>query len=134
MIAGKLFGFPVEEELFETVIDILKNEYGLVDGKFESLTGDFRVLVWEDENKIGRYRVHCYRNYDWTIPQDGKRRDVFNFHYWLNESKFDRELFSKNPMGESLQRILGLSENRYDTNHMFLELTVDEIEKGILDA
>ena len=52
MIASKLFGFLVEEGLFETVIDILKNEYGLVDGKLESSTGNYRVLVWEDENGV----------------------------------------------------------------------------------
>jgi hypothetical protein len=134
MIAGKLFGFPVEEGLFETVIDILKNEYSLVDGKLESSTGDYRVLVWEDENGIGRYRVHCYVNMDWKIPDDGKRRDVFIFHYWLNEARFDREVFSRDPMREPLQRILELSENRYDTDHMFLETTVDELEKSILGA
>lgn len=131
MIAGKLFGFPVEEGLFERVIDILKNEYGLVAGKLESPTGDYRVLVWEDEKGIGRYRVHCYGNNDWEIPRDGRRYDVFNFHYFLNKERFDRKILLRDPMREPLQRILSLSENRYETRHMSRETSVGELERHI---
>jgi len=52
MIICKLFGFPVEEGLFEVVVDILKNEYGLVKGRLASDTENYRVLVWEDEKGI----------------------------------------------------------------------------------
>ena len=133
MIASKLFGFPVEDGLFETVIAILKKEYGLVYDRLEFSTGDYQVLVYEDEQGIGRYRVHCYGNNDWKILRDGKRRDFFYFHYWLNQERFDREVFSRDPMKEPLQRVLALSENRYDTDHLFLETTVDDIEKIILE-
>jgi hypothetical protein len=58
------------------------------------------------------------------------------FFLWLaiNDARFDREVFSRDPMREPLQEILGLSEHRYETDHMFLEATVDELEKSILGA
>ena len=132
MIVGKLFGFPVEEGLFKKVISILKDEYGLVDGILEPSTGNSRVLVWEDEKGIGRYRVHCYGNDDWPIPKDGRKYDVFIFHYWVIPARFDREIFSRDPMREPLQRVLELSKNKYETDHMFFETSVNELEQSIL--
>jgi hypothetical protein len=131
MILEKTFGFPVEEGLYEKVYDILKNEFGLVDGRGNSSTGNYRVLVWEDEKGIGRFRVHCYGNRAWKIPNDGKKYDTFNFHYWTSPKRFDRDVFSKEPMNAPLQRILALSDNRYDTNHLFLEQTIEEFDKSL---
>lgn len=131
MIVSKIFGFPSEEGLFPKIIDILMNEYGLVDGKFQPTKGDTRVLVWEDENNIGRYRVHCYGNDPWKLPNYGDRWDFFNFHYWINQERFDRTILSKDPMNKPLQQILSLSINRYDTDLMYVDKSIDELAKYI---
>ncbi len=131
MIISKLFGFPVEEGLFEKVCDILKNEFSLADGHGESATGNSKVLVWEDEIGIGRYRVHCSANEDWKLPGDGKRYDYFHFHYWAVPVKFNREILLRDPMKKPLERILALSENRYETTHLFREYSVEEFERRV---
>ncbi|MFH1211842.1 MAG: hypothetical protein V1659_02830 [Candidatus Woesearchaeota archaeon] len=134
MITSKLFGFPAEEGLFDTVIGILTKQYGLVANKGWWPTTEYqRVLVWEDERGIGRYRVHCFRNQKWKITGDDRRYDQFHFRYWVCEARFDREVFSRDPMKEPLQIVLALSENRFEAPHAFLEISVEEIEKRVLE-
>jgi len=130
MIAQKLFGIPSEEGLFEKAVNILKDDYGLIKDKLYH--GNFQIFIWEDENQIGRWRVHCYKNWNWEIPQNGKNYDLFNFHYWLNNDKFNREILSKDPMKEPMQRVLDLSKNKFETNHMYFETSIDELEDRIL--
>lgn len=132
MILSRCFGFPVEDGLFEPAIQILKNEFGLVDGIGEPVSGDYRVLVWEDTQGIGRYRVHCHGDLDWnSLTGNHNLYDMFNFHYWSGRNRFDHEVFIQDPMKEALARIIGLSQNRFEADHLYYKCSVEELEKRL---
>jgi hypothetical protein len=135
MIACKSFGFPREENLFEKVIQILKNEYGLVEGAIHPKEGNIRCLVWEDKKGIGRWRVHCFGNQEWEeITKDKKLYDIFRFGYWTTKAKFDKETLLKDPMKEPLEKILSLSTNRFDNKYFNINYTIEELEKAVFEA
>lgn len=59
MIGRHAYRVNTQTRHFEEVIQILTEEFNLVNGFGEPTNGPSRVLVWEDELGIGRYRVHC---------------------------------------------------------------------------
>lgn len=113
MILGKAFYVPVEEKMYARIPEILKDEFGLVDPDFDLLPPDpnkSKVLVWEDETGIGRYRVHCYAQ---QMGEDGNIYDHFSFHYWTNQ-KLARQILERDPMKPALERVLSEVKNRID--------------------
>ncbi|MFA5953028.1 MAG: hypothetical protein WC812_00380 [Candidatus Pacearchaeota archaeon] len=130
MILSQLIIFPVEENLFERVIKILKEDYGLVPAyknPRHKVWDSFQILVWEDEKKIGRYRVHCCHNMKLESIEKDKNYDYFTFHYWDNLNK---EIFLKDPMKEPLQKVLSLSKKRIETKTQFYEISSFEEFEG----
>ena len=126
IILSKLFGFPVEERIFDKACDILQREFGLVDGNQTGPNGS-QVLVHEDLKGTGIFRVHCYANDNWELAGEGRRYDVFRFHYWIE--RYSKDLLERDPMRRPLERILGLSNNRYEPNHWLLSCAREEIGK-----
>lgn len=124
MIFQKGFRIPVEENLFSKAIQILTEEFGLVNGVLEPMEGNYRVLVWEDETGVGRYRVHCQGNHE----VKGEKYSEFVFHYWANE-RLNRNILEKDPMKPALERILSEAKNPIDMPHIYVEREIDEVLK-----
>lgn len=133
MIVEKFIGFPVSERLYGQVCDILAGEFGLVDGINENPSDKHRVLVWEDNQGIGRYRVHCFKDDDaWRVRSGSvENHDIFAFHYWTSKARFDRDVFTKDPMQATLKRVLALSNNIYVPKDFIVEDTVEGIERNL---
>ncbi len=85
-------------------------EIGLVPAKFNYLNPDSEtydgVMVWEDTEGIGRYRVHLYENREIK----GKQYDIINFHYWFNQRCLKKEIMEQEPMDSAVQKVLPLIE------------------------
>ncbi|MDO8556046.1 MAG: hypothetical protein Q7R96_02625 [Nanoarchaeota archaeon] len=124
MILQEIFGFPTHEETFEKAIIILTQEYKLVNGYIAPKSGPLRVLVWEDDQKKGRYRVHLQQNTRWGPDQ--QPRDVFAFHYWRNE-RLTETIAKLDPMKEPLQHIKNLSPNILIAAISHQEMTIEDI-------
>jgi len=124
MIFRECYRVPVDEGHFEKAIHILTNQYGLVNGTGEPLSGSSRVLVWEDEQGIGRYRVHCRQGKE----IDGAKYDTLLFQYFVNE-KMSREIFEQDPMGLVLEAVKATVQKRILVPHMCCETTIDNFLK-----
>lgn len=72
---------------------ILMREYGLVPPRGHLQTAE-DVVVWEDEKRIGRYRVH--------FSPDLRGEEGIGFHYWLNRSRMNKEIFQRDPMRDAV--------------------------------
>ncbi|MEK6891688.1 MAG: hypothetical protein AABX25_00745 [Nanoarchaeota archaeon] len=82
---------------------ILKSEFGLVGPKNDHFgRTEERVLVWEDSEGVGRYRVHFYTHFEYDKQQFF---DLIRFSYWRNRQRAKREIFEQDPMKPALERI-----------------------------
>ena len=122
MILQRSFRVPVEEALYPRAIQILQNEFGLVDGHMHPKDGDERCLVWEDEKGIGRWRVHCYGNSE----HEGERYDDFIFHYWTHPNRLRKSVLERDPMGPAINRVYREAKNPIEIGHMFVDLEMDK--------
>lgn len=119
MIFGMFFSFEHGTQNFYRVRTMLMSEFGLVGPRYGRLTED-DVLVWEDDLPIGRYRVHFY-------PADDKQNyDAIQFKYWLNK-RMKREIFERDPMRESMQRVRETLEGAFQENIIGKDWTIDEV-------
>jgi len=99
MIFGRLLLTEEGMGNLDIARQILRNDYNLVppknDGSFED------VLVWEDQEKIGRYRVHFYPH----LERSNGFYDVIQFKYWMNRERMKREIFEQDPMNIAFNRV-----------------------------
>lgn len=110
MILSRAFYVPSENNFYVQMKQILMSEFGLVEAnqnKVSPVVGylsspEHPTLVWEDEQKIGRYRVRF-------IPKQRviteKIYDMVCFHYWINQ-RLRKEVMEKDPMKSALERTL----------------------------
>ena len=99
MIAWMYFHTDPNEGNIDRVVSMLKNEFGLVpsdDGK----RPEREFLVWEDNEGIGRYRVHIYENQHST--KFGGNADSFGFTYWTRG--ITEKVVRTDPMKAALER------------------------------
>ncbi len=123
MIFGTLFSFESGTQNLYRVRAMLKGEFGLVGPRYGRLTED-DILVWEDELHIGRYRVHFY-------PADIQQNyDSIQFKYWLN-TRMKREIFERNPMRESMQRVRETLEGSFQEQIIGRDWTIDEVLESL---
>lgn len=102
---------------------ILTKEFGLVGidprkwSPSVDLTPDDSILVWEDEQGTGRYRVRF-------IPKQqniaGKDHDMIVFHYWLNQ-RLRKEVMEKDPMKPALERVLTEAKDYIVLPHIYYQ-------------
>ena len=126
---SKLFGFPSGEMIYDKAQGILMDKYHLVrlspspTSTRGHIGNHWKIMVKRNGDRPTGTRlfyVHFYRDQEWRIPDDGKRYDVFLFHYALSDGKLDPERISGDPMRAPLERIISLSENRYDTDFLYI--------------
>ena len=136
MIFQYAFLVPTQEGMFDRSIQILKNEYGLVeadDSKMISTAGPLppqntdktMVLVWEDQQGLRRYRVRIEK----ANPKETKGNvdyDFFQFQYWLTERRIDKDLLKQDPMKETRQRIWLEAEELIHLDKLLNETTIEE--------
>ncbi len=119
--------FWTSEENVIRLYNILQEEFSLV-GKLEDEKIPVKiedpkyqgaVLVWEDEEGTGRYRIHfgkkgCNPNGTYIM-----------FQYWGN--RLTEELRQKDPMIEVVERTYELLKPVRVTDHTLNELSLDEL-------
>jgi|APSaa5957512622_1039677.scaffolds.fasta_scaffold119898_2 hypothetical protein len=118
MILGKVYTTPSEEGHLEKAITILREKYGLVDATLDPLVNNQGVLVWEDKEGIGRYRVHFKPNLHEGL-------DFIGFRYWCNSDRLSRKILEQDPMKASLDEVYSLAVNPKDLHWLCGEDTID---------
>lgn len=108
---------------------ILMSQFNLVPPKDDGFGRTEKdLLVWEDSQGVGRYRVHFYLHQF----KRGKYRDWIRFSYWLNQERAEREIFEQDPMKAALSRVLesieGLTIEDPDNNVIG---SIDDAMQGI---
>ena len=104
------------------------SEFGLVGPRNDPFgRTDYDVLVWEDSEGAGRYRVHLYRNFEYN---PGHVYDMIRFSYWTSRTRVKREVLEQDPMNEAIQKVLEIIEGPIFENP---ELNVDMPIEDILN-
>ncbi len=99
MIFGMILYVEPEKGNSQRTRDILKINFGLVLPRNDPFNRTQQeLLVWEDEQGIGRYRVHFYEKEE----HQGEIYESIQFKYWLNSQKMDRTIFEMDPMNKAV--------------------------------
>lgn len=127
-----IFGLYLNTEKGKGNLDrarnILMNEFGLVPPKYDSWKPTEKdVIVWEDDQGIGRYRVHFHPN---SKTRDGNFYDKMRFSYWLNKEKAKREIFEQDPMSPALYKVMESIKGIFHEERV-IETSIDEIMEDI---
>lgn len=126
MIYGLILYTEPQRGNIDRARQVLMEKLGLVSPKGELQTQK-DVVVWEDADKIGRYRVHLYE--DCNLRE--RLTDAIQFKYWLNKSRAKREIFEQNPMEKAINEVrnvvTGIIEERKITENIDPEEMVAQI-------
>ena len=93
----------------ERVVNILKTEFGLVKANNSDIT-DREILVWEDKNGVGRYRVHIFSNEYRLLLK--RNVDSFSFQYWSGH-RLTREIVELDPIKLAIERTKNIIVGEY---------------------
>ena len=128
MMYGINFYFKTGTQNFYRTRYILISEFGLVAPQSPSGEAENETLVWDDELGIGRYRVHFFP----ADVQPGTERDYeyIQFRYWLTKKRMKREIFERDPMKESIQRVRTTLEEVFLERPIGENWTIDEVLKS----
>jgi hypothetical protein len=127
MIISKAYRFPSELGFCGRFAEILVQEYGLVKGRYPEWLKRHesqQVLVWEDENKVGRYRVHL--NTKDQVHND-RDYDIIIFSYW--DRRITKDIAERDPMVKVLQRFFQELKNPEEIMHMSCDRGLEWVAK-----
>jgi len=124
MILTQTFWVPVEEDLYSKFTEILKQEYGLVEPNGPPWKGHVtnlgNCLVWEDSQRIGRYKVHSYCG-----KANEREFDHFLFTYF--QHRVTLEILDSDPMREVVKRLLSEAKKPQELEHLTCEVSLEEL-------
>ena len=90
MLFGKILLAEEGRNNLQIARQVLMDEYGLVPPKNDFLGATEKdIVIWEDSEKIGRYRVHFYNH----LRRYEEFHDAIQFKYWMNSARMKREIF-----------------------------------------
>lgn len=121
MIFGKLFYFEKGTSNLDTAREILRSYFKLVEPIYYPF-GKNKLLVWEDNEGIGRYRVHFYNN----LPLNNIHYEGIQFKYWMN-SRMKGEIFEKDPMKDAMDYIRTSLDGELLEKDLTKDKTIEEV-------
>lgn len=121
MITGVRFWIEKAEDM-DLTREILVKDFKLVS---PHQTKRKNVLVWEDSERIGRYRVHFFENL--KLGNEGLKK-LIQFSYWMNEERAKREIFEADPMKYAVDKVRSSLQGRFieDDNYRGGNITIEE--------
>lgn len=122
MILGRLFYVEKGKDNINRARRILMEEFGLVPPKGGLPTTEKSVVVWEDNEGIGRYRVHFYDD----VKKDGVSYEGIQFKYWLNY-RIKREILEEDPLSKAVDSVRKSIEGKFLEKEISKNLTIDQI-------
>ncbi len=123
MLFGRYLGVEIGIGNSDRARKILVEDFGLVppsDDPFNR-TGQ-SLLVWEDDEGIGRYRVHFYDD----CQKCEKHYEGIQFKYWMND-RMRREIFEIDPMAEAIAAVRVSLEGEFFERELGSDKTIDEV-------
>lgn len=121
MIFGRLF--DVQKGNIDRVRKILIDDFGLVPPRNDPFNRtEEDLLIWEDEDGIGRYRVHFYE----PFQKDGKYYERIQFKYWLNNRR-KREIFERDPMNDAVLAVRASLKGEFSEKELTKDRSIDWI-------
>ncbi|MFA6461153.1 MAG: hypothetical protein WCV90_02715 [Candidatus Woesearchaeota archaeon] len=122
VVVSRVFESPYQEDLNENVKEVLRTEFGLVPANGPDAEV---VMVWEDEQGIGRYRVHVSsRSKEGGVPYN-----CVAFNYWISNRKFCREVLERDPMKAAYERVLSLTTHLQERLDLRVEYDLEQLTR-----
>lgn len=130
MICGRIIWAEEGKGNLDIARRVLKDQFGLVPPHHDILNPtEEQILVWEDSEGIGRYRVHFYDRL--KHHTDDSTYDAIQFKYWTSKLRVKREILEQDPMCQAYQGVRVALIGHLLEENLVEDLSVEEIMRLI---